>query len=170
MQIHWGKKSYGNPILRGDISKVKIGSYTSIAQDVIFDCGFHHNVNAVSTFPFQAFNESHKQHGVHPISKGDINIGNDVWIGEGSLIMSGVIIGDGAIVGAKSIVTKSIGDYEIWAGNPAKMIRRRFELEQIEKLIQLKWWYWSDDKINTYIHLLTSNNVKQFIDEASKIQ
>lgn len=74
-------------------------------------------------------------------------IGNDVWLGFRTVIKGGVKIGDGAVIGSGSIVTKDVGPYEIWAGNPARFIRKRFDDETIEKLLQSKWWDWDDEKL-----------------------
>ena len=90
-------------------------------------------------------------------------IGNDVWIGEGVKIKAGVTIGDGAVVGMGSIVTKDLEPYGIYAGNPAKLIRRRFDDDTIEQLIKLKWWEWSDETIERYG--FSFNNVEEFLRE-----
>ncbi|QHL89493.1 hypothetical protein GU926_17095 [Nibribacter ruber] len=81
-------------------------------------------------------------------SKGDIVIGNDVWIGAHSIVLSGVTIGNGAIIGANSVVTKDLPPYSIAVGTPAKVIKYRFEPEIIEKLQQIQWWNWDKDKFN----------------------
>ena len=88
-------------------------------------------------------------------------IGHDVWIGNRVMLKAGVNIGDGAIIGMGSIVTKDIGAYEIWAGNPAKFIRKRFDDETIEKLLTIKWWEWSDEKIENYAQYV--NDISKFI-------
>lgn len=75
-------------------------------------------------------------------------IGNDVWIGAKCFIKGGVTIGNGAVIGMGSVVTKDVPPYEIWAGNPAKCIRKRFDDETIEKLLEIKWWELSDEKLN----------------------
>ncbi|ABE04565.1 Acetyltransferases [Rickettsia bellii RML369-C] len=95
-------------------------------------------------------------------------LGNDVWIGTESLIMSGIKIADGAIVGARSLVTKNIGAYEIWGGNPARLIKKRFSDEDIEKLLQIKWWDWSDDKIKQNLHLLRDSDVESLWESGKK--
>ena len=92
-------------------------------------------------------------------SKGDIVIGNDVWLGYRSVILAGVTIGDGAIVGAYSVVTKDVPPYTIVAGNPAKEIRRRFSEAEIARLLELRWWDWPIEKITENVHLLTGNTV-----------
>lgn len=93
-------------------------------------------------------------------------IGNDVWIGSNVLIKSGVNIGDGAIVGMGSIVTKNIPPYEIWAGNPAQFIRKRFSDDTINCLLNIKWWEWSEEKIDQYAHLF--NDTDKLIESLKK--
>ena len=91
--------------------------------------------------------------------KGDTVIGNDVWIGVEAMIMPGLKIADGVVIGACSLVTKNVGPYEIWGGNPAKLIKKRFSEEEVEKLLQIKWWNWSIEKIKANLHLIRSKNV-----------
>lgn len=74
-------------------------------------------------------------------------IGNDVWLGIRTIVLGGVTIADGAVIGAGSVVTKDVGPYEIWAGNPARFIRKRFDDETIRKLLESKWWDWDDEKL-----------------------
>ncbi|MCB0625276.1 MAG: CatB-related O-acetyltransferase [Saprospiraceae bacterium] len=91
-------------------------------------------------------------------SKGNIVIGNDVWIGYKAVILAGVTIGDGAIVGSHAVVTKDVEPYSIVGGNPAREIRKRFPAAQIDLLLQLRWWDWPAEKITENLHLLTSND------------
>lgn len=91
-------------------------------------------------------------------TKGNTEVGNDVWIGFNSTIMPGVKIGDGAIIGTNSVVTKNVEPYSIVGGNPAKEIKKRFSKEQIENLLQIKWWNWKIEKITENIQNLTSEN------------
>ena len=140
-----------------------IGSFTSISTDCYIG-GASHPVNWVSTSPvFHKWENIMKKN----FSKHEFeifkrtNIGNDVWIGNRVMLKAGVNIGDGAIIGMGSIVTKDIGAYEIWAGNPAKFIRKRFDDETIEKLLTIKWWEWSDEKIENYAQYV--NDISKFI-------
>lgn len=82
-------------------------------------------------------------------------IGNDVWIGNRVMIKAGVKIADGAVIGMGSIVTKDIGPYEIWAGNPARLIRKRFDDETIDAFEKMKWWEWDDNTIEKYADKFT---------------
>lgn len=89
------------------------------------------------------------------MTKGDIIIGNDVWIGYEAVIMAGVHIGDGAIIGARAVVTKDVPPYTIVGGTPAKEIRKRFDEDVVKKLLRLQWWDWSIDEIRCYLpHLV----------------
>jgi acetyltransferase-like isoleucine patch superfamily enzyme len=143
----------------GENTELHIGSFCSIAEEVQVFLGGNHRVDWLTTYPFGHINEgvfgAFNGEG-HPQSKGDVRIGNDVWIGNGAVIMSGVTIGDGAVIGARSLVTKDVPPYTIVAGNPAKIIRRRFPDHVIEKLLELKWWEWDDQKINENLHILCS--------------
>jgi len=163
-----GRRSYGEPILRGDISNVYIGNFCSIAQNVIMDCGWHHNTNFISTYPFNKMYEEAKHITSHPKSKGDIHIGSDVWIGEGAVIMSGVIIHSGSVIGARSVVTRDVSPYSIVAGAPALQIRKRFSRQIIHKLLMIRWWDWEEEKIKENIDLLMKANIHDFIRKHEK--
>ena len=101
----------------------------------------------------------------HPSCKGDIIIGNDVWIGAKSTIMSGVKIGHGAIVAAGAVVTKDVQPYSVVGGNPAKHIKFRFDERQIEKLLEINWWDWEESKIKEEGMLLWSADINHFIEK-----
>ena len=149
--------------------KLIIGKFCQIAAGVNFVMnGANHQMNAVTTFPFYIF-EGWKQK-VPPLNKmslkGDTIIGNDVWIGQNVTILPGVHIGDGAIIGLNSVVGSDIAPYTIVAGNPAKVIRKRFDNQLIKLLLKLKWWDKSIKEINDLIPILTDNNlaeVKKFL-------
>ena len=144
--------------------KLIIGKFCQIAKNVNFIMnGANHQMNAVSTFPFYIF-EGWEQEipdiSVMPI-KGDTVIGNDVWIGENSTILPGVHIGDGAIIGASSVIGSNVAAYTIVAGNPVKMIRKRFDDELISLMIQFAWWDLPITEINRIIPILTTNDLEQ---------
>ncbi|MBQ4178366.1 MAG: CatB-related O-acetyltransferase [Elusimicrobia bacterium] len=149
--------------------KLIIGKFCQIAAGVNFVMnGANHQMNAVTTFPFYIF-EGWKQK-VPPLNKmplkGDTIIGNDVWIGQNVTILPGVHIGDGAIIGLNSVVGSDVAPYTIVAGNPAKVIRKRFDNQLIKLLLKLKWWDKSIKEINELIPILTDNNlaeVKKFL-------
>lgn len=168
-----GKYTYGRPDIWNDTtsSNVIIGKFCSISHNVKILPGGNHRTDWVTTYPFGHVNTHifNKFNGYgHPVSKGDVVIGNDVWIGEGAKILSGVKIGDGAVIANSSHVIKDVEPYSIVGGNPAKFIKYRFSRDQIEKLLKIKWWDWTDDKINDFTPLLCNPNIDIFIDEASK--
>jgi acetyltransferase-like isoleucine patch superfamily enzyme len=161
-----GVGTYGQPRVLdyNDNTNLIIKNYCSIASNVTILLGGEHQSEWITTYPFKtilAFDVSidFKEHK----SKGDVVIGNDVWIGANATILSGVTIGNGAIIGAGSVVTKDVPDYAIVGGNPAKIIRYRFEKEIIEELLKIEWWNWSTQKINNNIEIICSENIDQLI-------
>ena len=144
--------------------KLIIGKFCMIASDVKFIMnGANHLTDALSTYPFAIFGngwENAMEGKKYPI-KGDINIGNDVWIGYNATIMAGVHIGDGAIIATNSTVTKDVAPYSIVGGNPATEIRKRFPEETIHKLLKLQWWNWDIQKITSNLQHLTSNEIEK---------
>ena len=129
-----------------------IGRFCSIAcgAKFLFNSA-NHSLLSLSTYPFPIFYEEWgldiKDVASAWDNRGNITIGNDVWIGYGAIILSGVTIGDGAIVGAHSLVTKDIPPYTIAGGVPARPIRKRFSEEKISELMKMKWWDWNEDKL-----------------------
>lgn len=94
-------------------------------------------------------------------NKGDIVVGNDVWIGYEAVIFAGVTIGDGAVIGARAVVTKDVPPYTVVGGVPAKPIKKRFNDETITELLKLKWWNWSEEKISQNIKSIQSGNIER---------
>lgn len=143
--------------------KLIIGKFCMIASDVQFIMnGANHLTKSISSFPFAIFGEDWKNamDGKNYPTKGNTEIGNDVWIGFNSIIMPGVKIGDGAIIATNSTVTKNVEPYSIVGGNPAKEIKKRFSKEQIEKLLEIKWWNWEIEKITENVQNLTGENIE----------
>ena len=136
-----------------------IGKFCSIAcgAKFLFNCA-NHTLKSLSTYTFPLFYEDWELDKANVASawdnKGDIVIGNDVWIGYEAVIMAGVHIGDGAIVGTRAVVTKDVPPYTIVGGIPAKEIRKRFSSDIIEQMQTLKWWNWSVDKIREFLPYL----------------
>ena len=161
-----GRFTYGNPkiLMWADEERIEIGSFTSIAEEVtIFGVG-EHNINWITTFPLRiAFNEILAYKDGHPKSKGVTKIGNDVWIGYRATILSGVIIGDGAVIGAGAVIAKDVPPYSIVIGNPATVIRYRFDEFTIQELLKTKWWNWPLSKIKSNIHILCSEDANNLI-------
>jgi len=134
------------------VSDTDIGNFTSISSECYIG-GTSHPTEWISTSPvFHKWgNIMKKNFSRHEFAIFHRTIiGNDVWIGNRVMIKAGVTIGDGAIIGMGSIVTKDINSYEIWVGNPAKFLRKRFNDEQTKKIIETQWWKWSDTRIETY--------------------
>ncbi|MCB0383268.1 MAG: CatB-related O-acetyltransferase [Psychroserpens sp.] len=137
-----------------------IGKFCMIASDATFIMnGGNHLTEATTAYPFAIFGGDwqHAMDGKSYPSKGDTEIGNDVWIGQDATIMPGVQIGDGAIIATKAVVTKDVAPYTIVGGNPAKPIKKRFSEATISKLLQLKWWDWDIEKITKNLEKLTSH-------------
>ena len=135
-----------------------IGNFCSIAEDVVVHLGGDHDPKLISTFPFD-HRLGWPVSNPTQISKGDVTIGNDVWIGKGTKIMGNVRISDGSVVAAYSVVSKDIGPYVIWAGNPAEFKRVRFNDRDTYDLLKIKWWNWPDEKIKEASYLLTTNDI-----------
>ena len=139
-----------------------IGKFCQIAAGVEFVMnGANHQMNAVSTFPFytlEGWDMAPPSPAELPL-KGDTVIGNDVWIGQNAVVLPGVKIGDGAIISANSVVGSDVGAYTIVAGNPAQVLRKRFDEELIELLLNFRWWDKSVEEINALIPILTCGDL-----------
>ncbi len=163
-----GEFTYGRPkVLHwGEKSTLKVGKFCSIADNVTIFLGGNHRTDWVTTYPFNVITDHFpegKTVSGHPATKGSVIIGNDVWIGQGVMILSGVTIGDGAVIAAGSVVTTSVKDYEVVGGNPSRHLKYRFSAEVREKLMEIKWWNWSNEKIANKIKDLCQGDVEQFI-------
>jgi acetyltransferase-like isoleucine patch superfamily enzyme len=149
-----GKYTYGityNTIsLFKDTDSVSIGNFCSFAPEVRVVASGVHNIKAVSTYPLVS-NLLKRGRERDTLTKGPIQIGNDVWIGYRATILSGVKIGDGAVIGAGAIVTSDIPPYAVAFGIPAKVIKYRFSQEAISSLLKIKWWEWEEGKIKEYL-------------------
>lgn len=168
----FGQYSYSQEICVkawGNNTHYSVGNFCAIADNVTIFLGGNHRNDWVSAYPFNRLAdimpEAQRIFG-YVTSKGNVTIGNDVWIGSHVTILSGVTIGDGAIIGAYSVVAKSIPPYAIAVGNPARVIRYRFDEQTITRLLRLKWWDWAPETIEQYIHLLCSSEVQRFLEAA----
>ncbi len=160
-----------NTDMYASINQVHVGSFCSIARNVSIQ-EYNHNMRRISTYFFSAnvFNEG-LEHDI--ISKGNITIGNDVWIGTQCVILSGANIGHGAVIAANSVVSGDIPPYAIAAGSPATVIKYRFDEKTIDSLLQLQWWNWPIEKIarnhaffkNENIAGLSLEEMKSYVDE-----
>ena len=156
---------YHYPILR---EKLIIGKFCSIAcgTKFLFNCA-NHSLKSLSTYTFPLFYEEWELEKSNITTawdnKGDIVIGNDVWIGYETVIMAGVHIGDGAIIAARAVVTKDVPPYTIVGGTPAKEIRKRFDAEVIQQLLMLKWWDWSTDEIRQCLPYIMEGKINELL-------
>ncbi len=151
--------------------KLIIGKFCQIAAGVEFVMnGANHQMNAVTTFPFytlEGWNMEPPAKADLPL-KGDTVIGNDVWIGQNAVILPGVHIGDGAIVGASSVVGSNVAPYTIVAGNPARVLRKRFDDELAALLLRFRWWDKEIDEIDALIPILTCSDLESVREEIKK--
>lgn len=151
--------------------RLVIGKFCSIAcgAKFLFNSA-NHALDSLSTYTFPIFFE---EWGL-PVedipkawdNKGDIVIGNDVWIGYEAVIMAGVTIGDGAIIGTRAVVTKDVPPYTIVGGVPAKPLRRRFDDETVKRLLALKWWDWPAEKIRRHVEDIQSGDLERLTENA----
>jgi acetyltransferase-like isoleucine patch superfamily enzyme len=167
-----GKYTYGQQNIDiyywGEGTWLDIGSFCSISGYVHVYLGGNHRTDWATTYPFGHINQDSfpSFNGVgHPQTKGNVLIGNDVWIGTHVTIMSGITIGDGACIASNSVVTKDVEPYSITGGNPAKLIKKRFDDETINQLLELKWWELNDDHIDQMSPYLCSEYFKEYLPE-----
>jgi virginiamycin A acetyltransferase len=166
-----GAYSYGDPTIFFPQSgaKLSIGNFCSIANDVRLMLGGEHRVDWVTTYPFMRVFDEARHFVGHPKTKGDIQIGSDVWIGRSATVLSGVTIGHGAVVAAASVVVKDVPPYAIVGGNPAKLIRHRFSESQIAQLLATQWWTWPIERIKQAMPLLLSPEIDEFLTLAQRL-
>ena len=146
--------------------KLVIGKFCSIACGAKFlFTSANHTLRSLSTYPFPLFFEEWGLDRAHVPqawdNKGDITIGNDVWIGYEAIILSGVTIGDGAIIGTRAVVTQDVPPYTIVGGVPAKPIRRRFDDATIDALLALRWWDWPREKLAQNIAAIQAGQLEE---------
>lgn len=168
-QYEIGRGSYGKPVVHDyrDGSTLRMGAYCSLADVTIF-LGGEHRVDWVTTYPFSVLWPQASHIPGHPDSKGDVVIGNDVWIASGATILSGTRIGDGAVIGAQSVVSGTVEPYAIVAGNPGRTVRKRFDDETICRLLDVAWWDWPEEEIGAALPLMLSDDVEAFLAAAER--
>jgi acetyltransferase-like isoleucine patch superfamily enzyme len=161
--VEIGRFTYGYEYLNikewGEGMNLQIGSFCSIADRITIFLGGNHRVDWVSTYPFGHVYPRHLGDSGsvgYQASNGSIKIGNCVWVGSNVTIMSGVTISDGAVIAANANVTKDVGPYEIVGGNPAKLIRKRFDERIIDQLLELRWWDLEVKEIREIIPVLSA--------------
>lgn len=143
-----------------------IGKFVAIAQGTQFIMnGANHAMDGLSTYPFATFGFGEgaaidQQAGTY---KGDIVVGNDVWIGREAVILPGVTIGDGAIVGAHAVVSRDVPAYAVVVGNPARIVKRRFDDETIQALLSIRWWDWPAEAIQRHVDLIRGADIEALL-------
>lgn len=162
-----GPHTYGNNVrvFRDAMHHtLTIGDYCSLGEGTTFWVGGGHRTEWVTTYPFNTLYREFSHIEGHPVSRGDVVVGSDVWTGFESLIMSGVTIGHGAVIGTRSVVTKDVEPYTIVAGSPAKVIRKRFDDATIARLLEIAWWDWDEESVFAAVPLLQSDDMQGFFD------
>jgi chloramphenicol O-acetyltransferase type B len=161
--------AFGMPVVRdwNQGTKLVIGKFCSVSPNVQILLGGNHRSDWVTTYPFPNFFAEAIHLGSAGFSKGDVVIGNDVWIGLGAIILSGVTIGDGAILAAHAVVTRDVAPYSIVAGNPSRQIKKRFPDKQIARLLEIRWWDWPFEKIRENFDLICSPEIEVFLEKHS---
>lgn len=168
----WGRGSYSAPQIfgGGDEAKLYVGNFCSIASEVQIFLEEESSVDRVTTYPFASIWPDIAGHiAPHSTLKRSVVIGNDVWIGKNAKILAGVTlagvtIGNGAIIGAHAVVTKDVPPYAIFVGNPAQLVRYRFDNQVVFKLLSIAWWNWPGEEIAKIMPLLLSNNIDSFLE------
>lgn len=170
-QYDIGRGSYGHCRVRhpNETTKLEIGAFCSFAAGVQIFLGGEHRMDWVTTFPFPVFwSEVAGGFDSWAKTRGDVIIGNDVWIGTEALVMSGVRVGNGAVIGARAVVVRDVPPYAIVAGVPAKLVRMRFDARTIERLEAISWWSWDDKKIARFMPNILSDDIDAFLDLAER--
>jgi acetyltransferase-like isoleucine patch superfamily enzyme len=145
---------------------VEIGQFCSIGQETRIIPSAEHPLDLPTTFPMRTL-FTRRDSGVNwdAFAKGPTRIGNDVWIGRRAVIVSGVTVGDGAVIGAGAVVGRDVPPYAVVAGNPASVVRMRFDAPTVERLLALRWWDWSDEKIRAFEPYFYAD-IETFLDAA----
>jgi acetyltransferase-like isoleucine patch superfamily enzyme len=169
-RITYGVGTYGVPpvfTFVHDKTCLRVGNYSSIGSTIML--GGEHAPDRVTTYPHRIMlnMEGAGQDGF-PVHTGDTVIGSDVWTGYGSMLLSGVQIGNGALVAAGAMVCKDVPPYAVVGGNPAKIIKHRFEEEQIAALLDIRWWDWPEDEVRAAVPILASKDIDEFIEYARR--
>ncbi|MEG2788685.1 MAG: CatB-related O-acetyltransferase [Romboutsia sp.] len=157
--------TYGMPVIEwADSNNLYIGKFCSIAQGVRIFLGGNHRNDWLTTYPFNSLLPEYSYIEGHPTSNGDVIIGNDVWIASNVNIMSGIKIGNGVTIAANSHVVKDVPDYAIVGGNPAKIIRYKFDNDVIKKLLEIRWWDWNIEHLSEIIPIIQSENINELFE------
>lgn len=167
-QYKIGDESYGGLSIYSWDGKtsIEVGRYCSFAFGVTVILGGNHRTDWVSTYPFTHLWKDAPNIPGHPASHGNVNIGNDVWVGAEALIQSGVTVGDGAVIAARSVVAGIVPPYAIFGGAPARFLGFRFPDPVRQRLLRLKWWDWPRERILKALPLMLDPDTEKFLNEA----
>lgn len=163
-----GAYSYGRPKVRFADSgrRLTIGRYCSIADKVEILLGGGHRLDWATTYPFAAmeglFPDARAPEDYH-VARGDVTIGHDVWLGSGCLILPGVTVGHGAVVAARAVVTRDVPPYAVAAGNPARVVRTRFDAATVAALLDAAWWDLPHATVSGLVPLLCSDRTDDLL-------
>ena len=163
-QFQIGRGTHYTPrIYFAKFANLKVGAFSTFDPTVQIFLGGDHRYDWVTSnaiwnyLPGKACPEG------HPKTKGDVTIGNDAYIATEAVIMSGVTIGDGAVIGARALVSRDIPPYAVAVGNPARVVKKRFDEETISRLLKIRWWDWDDDRIRKAFPLMMSDDIEAFL-------
>lgn len=171
-QFEFGSFSYGVPLVKHWDGKTKltIGSYCSIANNVQIFLGGNHRTDWITTYPFPLYFKEKRHIKDYTSSRGDVVIGSDVWICQNCTILSGVTIGHGAVIATGAVVTKNVEPYSVVAGVPAVHTKWRFDQSTRDALLATAWWDWPHSEVYAHIDQLCSGDVDAFLSHARQRQ
>jgi acetyltransferase-like isoleucine patch superfamily enzyme len=150
-------------------ARIVVGAFCAIDNEARVHGGGEHVITRAAAFPMNAMLfDRGKRNALDDVETGPTVIGNDVWIGKGATVLAGLTVGDGAVVGTRAVVTKSVPPYAIVVGNPARILRYRFDGETRERLLALRWWEWSDEEIRAQERWFMGD-VESFLDEMERL-
>ena len=168
-----GDYTYGRPVVVRNVdvrgNKLRIGRFCSVGGLTVELRG-NHRMDHMTTYAFRAFPddwpeaERLRSEEVDAVSRGDVVIGNDVWFGIGATVLSGVTIADGAVIGARAVVTRDVEPYAVVAGNPARVVGKRFDDDTIRRLLEIKWWDWPVEKIRRNLEVICSGDLARMLE------
>jgi acetyltransferase-like isoleucine patch superfamily enzyme len=151
-------------------ARIVVGAFCAIDNEARIHGGGAHVITRAAAFPLNAMLfDRGKRNALDDMDKGPTVIGNDVWIGKAATVLTGLTVGDGAVVGTRAVVTKSVPPYAIVAGNPARILRYRFDSDIRERLLALRWWDWDDDEIRAQKRWFMGD-VESFLDEMERVR